>query len=109
VHQDGLVHVSALADRFIKDPREVVKPGDVVKVKVVEVDVQRKRIALTMRMTDDGEKRGPADARRQPAPQTQAAKSPAKPAPKQPAPQPPSAGENAFAAAFARAQNNKKK
>jgi uncharacterized protein len=49
VHQDGLVHVSQLADRFIKDPHEVVKAGDVVKVRVVEVDVARKRIALTMR------------------------------------------------------------
>ena len=49
VHQDGLVHVSQLADRFVKDPREVVKAGDVVKVRVVEVDVARKRIALTMR------------------------------------------------------------
>ena len=49
VHQDGLVHVSQLADRFVKDPREVVKTGDVVKVKVVDVDLKRKRIALTMR------------------------------------------------------------
>ncbi len=49
VHQDGLVHVSQLADKFVKDPHEVVKAGDVVKVKVVEVDVKRKRIALTMR------------------------------------------------------------
>ncbi|WP_109310870.1 Tex family protein [Ruegeria sp. AU67] len=49
VHQDGLVHVSQLADRFVKDPHEVVKTGHVVKVTVVEVDVQRKRIALTMR------------------------------------------------------------
>lgn len=49
VHQDGLVHVSALADRFVKDPREVVKPGDVVTVRVVEVDIPRKRISLTMR------------------------------------------------------------
>jgi uncharacterized protein len=50
VHQDGLVHVSALADRFVKDPREVVKAGDVVKVKVLEVDLPRRRIALSMRM-----------------------------------------------------------
>ncbi|WP_230971593.1 Tex family protein [Nitrogeniibacter aestuarii] len=50
VHQDGLVHVSMLADRFVKDPHTVVKAGDVVKVKVLEVDVQRKRISLTMRM-----------------------------------------------------------
>ncbi|MCE5975043.1 RNA-binding transcriptional accessory protein [Sinirhodobacter sp. WL0062] len=49
VHQDGLVHVSQLADRFIKDPHEVVKAGDVVKVRVTEVDVPRKRIGLTMR------------------------------------------------------------
>ncbi|TDK37661.1 RNA-binding transcriptional accessory protein [Rhizobium deserti] len=54
VHQDGLVHVSQLADRFIKDSHEVVKAGDVVKVRVVEVDVKRKRIALTMRK-DGGE------------------------------------------------------
>jgi uncharacterized protein len=49
VHQDGLVHVSELADRFVKDPHEVVKAGDVVKVRVKEVDVARKRIGLTMR------------------------------------------------------------
>ncbi|WP_105418681.1 Tex family protein [Neorhizobium sp. T25_27] len=58
VHQDGLVHVSQLADRFIKDPHEVVKAGDVVKVRVVEVDVKRKRIALTMRK--DGGEAAPA-------------------------------------------------
>lgn len=52
VHQDGLVHVSVLANRFVKDPHEVVKPGDVVKVKVVEVDLKRKRIALSMRMDE---------------------------------------------------------
>ena len=52
VHQDGLVHISAMSKTFIKDPREVVKPGDIVKVKVLEVDVARKRIALTLRMDD---------------------------------------------------------
>ncbi len=52
VHQDGLVHISALSNTFVKDPREVVKAGDVVKVKVMDVDVQRKRIALTMRLED---------------------------------------------------------
>jgi uncharacterized protein len=52
VHQDGLVHVSALANRFIKDPHEVVKPGQVVKVKVIDVDLKRQRIALTMRLED---------------------------------------------------------
>ena len=51
VHQDGLVHVSQLADRFVKDPHEVVKAGDVVSVRVTEVDVARKRIGLTMRKT----------------------------------------------------------
>jgi len=57
VHQDGLVHISALADTFVKDPRTVVKPGDIVKVKVLEVDIPRKRISLTMRMSDPAEKR----------------------------------------------------
>ncbi|GAA5785611.1 Tex family protein [Chitiniphilus shinanonensis] len=52
VHQDGLVHISALSNRFVKDPREVVKAGDVVKVKVLEVDLKRRRVALTMRMGD---------------------------------------------------------
>jgi uncharacterized protein len=52
VHQDGLVHVSALADKFVKDPHEVVKAGDIVKVKVLEIDMQRQRVALTMRMSD---------------------------------------------------------
>ncbi len=68
VHQDGLVHVSALSNTFVKDPREVVKSGDVVKVRVVEVDEARKRISLTMRLEDDardqrrGERRGDAAA-----------------------------------------------
>ncbi|MEF8704622.1 MAG: Tex family protein [Candidatus Accumulibacter sp. UW26] len=53
VHQDGLVHISAIADRFVKDPRSVVKAGDVVKVKVLEVDLPRQRIALSMRLADD--------------------------------------------------------
>ncbi|OBQ73758.1 Tex family protein [Mesorhizobium erdmanii] len=80
VHQDGLVHVSQLADRFIKDAHEVVKAGDVVKVRVVDVDIKRKRIALSMRK-DGGEggasKGGPRDngggrpAPRSPAPQRQ--------------------------------------
>lgn len=66
VHQDGLVHVSQLADRFIKDPHEVVKAGDVVKVRVVEVDVKRKRIGLTMRK--DGGETAPASMRESRAP-----------------------------------------
>ncbi|KZN29962.1 transcription accessory protein [Pseudoalteromonas luteoviolacea CPMOR-2] len=52
VHQDGLVHISAITDKFISDPREVVKAGDIVKVKVIEVDVNRKRISFTMRLND---------------------------------------------------------
>jgi uncharacterized protein len=52
VHQDGLVHVSAMSKRFVKDPREVVKPGDVVRVKVRDVDVERARISLTLRLDD---------------------------------------------------------
>ncbi len=52
VHQDGLVHISMLANRFVKDPHEVVKAGEVVKVKVLEIDEKRKRIALTMRLED---------------------------------------------------------
>jgi uncharacterized protein len=52
VHQDGLVHVSALADKFVKDPHTVVKPGQIVTVRVLEVDVKRQRIALSMRRDD---------------------------------------------------------
>lgn len=59
VHQDGLVHVSALSKNFVKDPREVVKPGDIVKVRVLTVDVPRKRIGLTLRLDDEvGRERG---------------------------------------------------
>ena len=53
VHQDGLVHISALSDTYVKDPRDVVRVGQTVKVKVLEVDVARKRIGLTMRLNDD--------------------------------------------------------
>jgi protein Tex len=53
VHQDGLVHVSAMSRTFVKDPRDVVKPGDIVKVKVLDVDVPRKRISLTLRLEDE--------------------------------------------------------
>jgi len=68
VHQDGLVHISMMSERFIKDPRELVKAGDVVKVKVLEVDLQRRRVALTMRLGDasprarpDGGRQGPGE------------------------------------------------
>jgi uncharacterized protein len=98
VHQDGLVHISALTDRFIKDPREVVKAGDIVRVKVLEVDVERKRIALTMRLQDQAPKatanretRAPASA--SPIPRREER------APRQETP-----GNNAFADAFAKAK-----
>lgn len=76
VHQDGLVHISALSNTFVKDPREVVKAGDIVKVKVMEVDAQRKRIGLSMRLSDKagednkasrggGQERGGASAKTQ--------------------------------------------
>ena len=64
VHQDGLVHVSALSNKFVKDPHEVVKAGDVVKVKVLEVDIPRKRIALTMRLTDEVSAKRPEGGQR---------------------------------------------
>ncbi len=106
VHQDGLVHVSRLADRFVKDPHEVVKAGEIVRVKVLEVDTDRKRIALTMRF----EKKPAAVAARMQAPRTprdaganrQARRG--KPAPAQPqqaAPRMPSV-ETAMGAAFSK-------
>jgi protein Tex len=96
VHQDGLVHISMMANKFVKDPHEVVKAGDVVKVKVLEVDQQRKRIALTMRL-DDSAKRArdenAGDRRREPATR-----------PAQRAQRAPEAAQNgAMADAFARA------
>ncbi|KAA0573713.1 RNA-binding transcriptional accessory protein [Azospirillum sp. B21] len=118
VHQDGLVHISQLANSFVKDPHTVVKAGDVVKVKVLEVDIPRKRIALTMRMGEEAprparreerrEERGPARPQ-QGAPQQD--RRPAAPAPKVAA-KPAKAPEpvnSAFAEAFARAQSGKKK
>lgn len=75
VHQDGLVHVSQLADRFVKDPREVVKAGDIVKVRVVDVDLPRKRIALTMKLREPtthgaAPRAGAPNAKREPRPAT---------------------------------------
>jgi len=66
VHQDGLVHISAMSKTFIKDPRQVVKPGDIVKVKVLEVEVARKRIALTLRLDDEAGARGERSAQGKP-------------------------------------------
>jgi uncharacterized protein len=107
VHQDGLVHVSRLADRFVKDPHEVVKTGDIVRVKVLEVDMERKRIALTMRFE---KKPVPALSRPQALRPTRepatagagrAPQRPRKQAPQAPAAKGPAA-ETAMAAAFSR-------
>jgi protein Tex len=104
VHQDGLVHISALAEKFVKDPRDVVKAGDIVKVKVMEVDAPRKRIGLSMRMSDNAgeqtEKRGGnqrrgGDQRGQNKRHTQKSH------------QDKPAANNAFAAAFANAKQRK--
>lgn len=65
VHQDGLVHVSAMSRSFVKDPRDVVKPGDIVRVKVLDVDARRKRISLTLRLDDEPAAAGSGDGRRQ--------------------------------------------
>jgi protein Tex len=94
VHQDGLVHISMLANKFVKDPREVVKAGDVVKVKVLEVDEKRKRIALTMRLDEQAARPHEAGAPRKPDPRP-AARAP------QPRPQPQGGGAMAEALAMA--------
>ncbi|MER5557642.1 Tex family protein [Streptomyces sp. NPDC002506] len=65
VHQDGLAHVSALSKTFVKDPRDVMKPGDIVKVKVLDVDVPRKRISLTLRLDDDASAPGGGTPKRE--------------------------------------------
>ena len=100
VHQDGLVHISEMADRFVKDPREVVKAGDVVKVRVKEVDVARKRIALTM-------KSGAIDRSQGSGARPAAAAAPAARGPATAAPRGAPPAENAFAAALRRAQERK--
>ncbi len=80
VHQDGLVHVSALADRFIKDPSEVVKTGDIIMVYVLDVDLPRKRIALSVKAPKQGDARAPDQPRAEPGRKSKPRK-PAKPAP----------------------------
>ncbi len=100
VHQDGLVHVSQLADRFVKDPHEVVKAGDVVKVRVTEVDVPRKRIGLTMR------KDGGAPSARDNAPRGDR-NAQMKPKFSQAAPKPQAPAQGAFGAALAEAMKRK--
>jgi len=98
VHQDGLVHISMLADRFVKDPHEVVKAGDVVRVKVLEVDLKRNRVALTMRLSER-----PPQPQRDAAPRSQDRG----PKPQQMKASPPpsaSSAGGALAEAFARAR-----
>jgi uncharacterized protein len=99
VHQDGLVHISELSDRFVKDPHEVVKAGDVVRVRVKEVDVARKRIALTMK-SGPIDRSAPTSARPQSPPQGARGGSAAPKNPEGPA-------ESALAAALRRAQERK--
>jgi uncharacterized protein len=71
VHQDGLVHISQLANKFVKDPHTVVKAGDVVKIKVLEVDLKRKRIALTMRLDEQAARPAAPEPRAAAQPQQQ--------------------------------------
>jgi uncharacterized protein len=118
VHQDGLVHVSVLADRFVKNPREIVRPGDIVKVKVVEVDLERKRIALSMRLDDAAAKPAPKRDERRGGPPKRRPKQ-AKDDPKGKGPRPPQekkggkpkrkpdTGGSAMAAAFAEAMKKR--
>ncbi|WAD25475.1 Tex family protein [Pseudomonadaceae bacterium T75] len=101
VHQDGLVHISALSEKFVKDPYEVVKAGDIVKVKVMEVDIPRNRVGLSMRMSDTpGEKtEGPRGGKpRGNAPRSERHAPQDKPAP----------ANNAMAALFANAKQLRK-
>lgn len=108
VHQDGLVHISMLANHFVKDPHTVVKAGDIVKVKVLEVDQERKRIALSMRLGESASIPNkpasvshPASAQKPSNSKTQVAAKPMQ------AKQNPLTENNAFAAAFAKAQGRK--
>jgi uncharacterized protein len=98
VHQDGLVHISMLSNKFVKDPHEIVKAGEVVKVKVLEVDEKRKRIALTMRLEDQAARRE-AGAQQKREPQ----KHDARPAPRASSGRPQSVGGGAMAEALANA------
>jgi uncharacterized protein len=87
VHQDGLVHVSAMANRFVKDPHEFVKPGQIVKVKVMEVDVKRQRISLTMRLDDAPQASSlAADARAEASPRDRQSPEPKRPPLSEPKP-----------------------
>ena len=110
VHQDGLVHVSALANKFIKDPHEVVKPGQIVKVKVLDVDVKRQRISLTMRL-DDAPSSAPVSGRAPAEASSGIARDPRDRRPptphRVPERQPQQAGTMAMAMALARAKQKR--
>ena len=101
VHQDGLVHISALSERFVKDPREVVKAGDIVRVKVMEVDTERKRIGLSMRLSDKAVEQSDRRGDRQRSHDQAGQRKPARNKQDQPA------GNGAFAAAFANARKGR--
>ncbi|MDA5192877.1 Tex family protein [Govanella unica] len=104
VHQDGLVHISAMSATFIKDPREAAKPGDIVKVKVLEVDAARKRISLTMRLDDSAEPKARDSMNRDRAPQrTDRAADKARTTASR------DSGSNAFAEAFKQAAEKSKR
>ncbi|HOL95601.1 MAG TPA: Tex family protein [bacterium] len=103
VHQDGLVHISAMSYQYVRDPRDVVKAGDVVKVKVVGVDLPRKRIALTMRLEDRAE-----DKRRSSAKSPESASKGSRDS-REKQPHPKFKPANAIAEAFAEALKKKKK
>jgi uncharacterized protein len=98
VHQDGLVHVSQLADRFVKDPHEIVKAGDIVKVRVLEVDLQRRRVALSMKTARDGATTKPNSSQAPPRTPNAASNRPPQPPPKSPA--------TSMAAAFSKLRPN---
>ena len=105
VHQDGLVHISALSDTYVKDPREVVKAGDIVKVRVLEIDIPRKRIALTRRLEEVPVVKAPQDNPRRDAGSTRGAGPERQGKPAAPVMKPQQAPvNNALAAAFARAK-----
>jgi uncharacterized protein len=95
VHQDGLVHISAMSKTFVKDPRGVARPGDVVRVKVLEIDAPRKRIALTLRLDDEARER-PSQGREGARPRPGLAE----PRPLEPAPRKPGADGGALGAAL---------
>jgi uncharacterized protein len=103
VHQDGLVHISSLTDKFVSDPHQVVKAGDIVKVKVLEVELDRKRIALTMRMDEQPAVKGAGSAGKEAARSSGSGTNQSRPAKAAKTPETPNAAMgDAFAQAFAK-------